>query len=618
MATALKMSDTDLCEFRKTERAAFAIVSTGRRSSASSDQQITVVCDANLYNRAELQKTAGVDTQATDASLIAALYLKQGQSFLDLLRGAFALAIWDEGERVALLARDRLGVCPLYHTLGLPDLVFASYPRGIFASGRIGREIDNEAIFEYMNYSAVPAPRTAFRKIAKVNPGECVVWKNGETQTRRYWQMQYPEDAVGSQKRLAEDLYARLEDSVRVSSVGLDLNRTGCFLSGGTDSSSIAGLFGRIHKRPANTFSIGFGESAYDELYYAHVAVQHFKTNHHEYTVTPRDAYEAIPKIVEGYDEPFGNPSAIPAYCCSRLARDCGMDVVLAGDGGDELFGGNERYLTNEMYARYCGLPAVVRRGAIEPIVRGFRHASGFFEKLQRHISRAYVLNPDRYSSDRFVQEFPLSQIIGPALADPGDRLATVRRYYASAPASSDLNRLLFIDVNMTLGDEDVPKVMRTAELAGIEVRFPYLDHLLAEFSGRIPVDLKIRGFKQRYLFKLATSQLLPDAILRKKKHGFGVPIGIWLKTDPDLRKLCREVLLDARTYQRGYFRRQFIEQVMADSDNDNNPHSHYHGDLLYLFLILELWHRQHMDQDCQVGLPSIDLHPVGPSPGPA
>jgi asparagine synthase (glutamine-hydrolysing) len=387
-----------------------------------------------------------------------------------------------------------------------------------------------------------------------------------------------------------------LEDSVRVTSSGLDLDRTGCFLSGGTDSSSITGLFGRIHCRPANTFSIGFAEGDFNELYYAHVAVEHYKTNHHEYTVTPEDAYHVIPKIAEWYDEPFGNSSAIPAYWCSKLARDHGMAVLLAGDGGDELLGGNERYLTNEFYVRYGALPALVRRGAIEPIVSSFRHYSAFFEKLQRHINQAYRPNPDRYGNDRFVYEFPISQVVGAALPQNGDRLATVRRYYSSAPAASDLNRLLFIDVHMTLGDEDIPKVIRTAEMAGVEVRFPYLDHVLAEFSGSLPVDLKIRGFKQRYLFKQATSNLLPIAILKKKKHGFGVPIGAWVKTDPKLRNLTREVLLDARTYQRGFFRKEFVEQLMANADDSNNPHSRYHGNLLYQFLMLELWYRQHIE----------------------
>jgi asparagine synthase (glutamine-hydrolysing) len=595
MATALKLTDTDVCDFDTAGGCGFGTVAVARRSSAFSDQQITVVCDADLYNLPDLRRIAGADAQGTCAELIAVLYLQRGQSLLDLLRGAFALAIWDGRERALLLARDRLGICPLHYGVASSDFVFASYPRGIFASGRIDAEIDPEAILEYINYNVVPAPRSAFRKITKVNPGECVLW-NGELRLSHYWQMKYPEDAIGSHKQLADELYARLEDSVRVTSSGLNPDRTGCFLSGGTDSSSITGLFGRIHGQPANTFSIGFAEGDFNELYYARVAVQHYKTNHHEYTVTPQDAYNVIPKIAEWYDEPFGNSSAIPTYWCSKLARDHGMDVLLAGDGGDELLGGNERYLTNEIYARYRKLPALVRRGAIEPIVSSFRHHSDFFEKVQRHIDQAYIPNPERYDNHRFVHEFPMLQIIGPALPHNGDHLATVRGYYSSALASSDLNRLMFIDVNMILGDDDIPKVMRTSESAGIEVRFPYLDHLLAEFSGRIPVDLKIRWFKQRYLFKQATSTLLPREILRKKKHGFGVPIGVWVRTDPKLRSLSRDVLLDPRTYQRGFFRREFVEQLMANAEDSNNAHSRYYGNLLYLFLILELWYRQHIE----------------------
>ena len=382
---------------------------------------------------------------------------------------------------------------------------------------------------------------------------------------------------------------------MRITSRDLDPSTTGCYLSGGTDSSSIVGLLTKINGGPTNTFSIGFTEDHFNELAFARIAAQQFRSSHHELTVRPADALEAIPKIAAIYDEPFGNSSAIPSYCCARFAREQGMSVLLGGDGGDELFGGNERYRTSEMYAAYLKLPAVVRRLAIEPVAAGLQSIK-IMAKVQRHIERAHLPNPDRYAIDRFVQEFPLEEIAGPELPHNGDRLATVRRHYAAAPASSELNRLLFIDIKMTMGDDDIPKVVRTAELAGINVRFPYLDHVLAELSGRIPSKLKVYRMKQRYIFKLATKDLLPAAILGKRKHGFGIPIGVWLKTDPALRSMSQDVLLDPKTYQRGYFRKQFVQKLIEYLDRDNTPFSRYYGEVLYVLLILELWHRQHVD----------------------
>ena len=268
------------------------------------------------------------------------------------------------------------------------------------------------------------------------------------------------------------------------------------------------------------------------------------------------------------------------------------MQVLLAGDGGDELFGGNERYRTQQIFLAYHFLPLSLRR-LMEPLV--FASPSvGVFRKAQRYIQRANTPNPERYCSSRLLQTFAAREVLGSRMPDlNGDVLAVMRRYYDRAPARSEMNRLLYIDIKMTLGDEDLPKVVRTAELAGIEARFPLLDHMLAEFSGRLPASLKVRRLQKRYLFKRATRDLLPRQILAKKKHGFGLPIGVWLKTDPQLRGMSRDILFDPLTYQRGYFRRGFIEQLISNMEQDTTP---YYGDLLWSFLMLELWHRRHVD----------------------
>lgn len=596
MASCLQIGDSRRHEIRTCRGVGFATASSTQSESAIADDPLLLVAfDGDLYNQPELWKSLGATSPRTTGELISQLYLRHGHSFLELLRGAFSLAIWDKNASTLVLGRDRFGIRPLCYSLGSSEIVFASHPRGILASGRVSLDVDVDAIFEYINCYVVPSPRTAFRHMAKLNPGEYLIWKDGNARTARYWEMTYPENAVGSPKQLAEELLHQLEDSVRITSRELDPSTTGCYLSGGTDSSSIVGLLTKITGRSTNTFSIGFTEDHFNELGFARIAANRFNSRHHELTVRPEDAMEAIPKIAAIYDEPFGNSSAMPAYCCARFAREQGMSVLLGGDGGDELFGGNERYRTHEMYAMYFKLPAVVRRLAIEPVAAALQGIK-VMGKLQRQIQMAHLPNPDRYGIGRFIQEFPLEEIVGPALPPDGDRLATTRRHYGAAPASSELNRLLYIDMKMTIGDEDVPKVVRTAELAGINARFPYLDHVLAELSGCIPAKLKVYGLKQRYIFKMATKNLLPAAILGKRKHGFGIPIGLWLKTEPALRAMSRDVLLDPRTYQRGYFRRQFVEKLMESSDQDNTLFSRYYGELLYMLLMLELWHRQHVD----------------------
>ncbi len=594
MVSNLAMAPNDISEQWSAEQAGFAAVSSMGATSVFGSHPLMVACDAEIYNRRELEASLGpLSSPLSDAAFIGLLYERAGESFLNQLRGAFAIAIWDRRSATLLLARDRFGIKPLCYAGDHAQLIFASHPRGIFASQRLARRPAIRAIASYLNYNNVPAPDTAFEGVRKVMPGQCLVWKNGKTNSTQYWELQYTEESNSSVQELAGELLSRIEESVRVTSQDLDAQGAGCFLSGGTDSSTLVGLFSRIHHHPAHAFSIGFAEGRFDELSYARLAASHFQTPHTTAILTPADAYQVIPKIVGAYDEPYANSSAIPTYWCARMAKELGIAVMLAGDGGDELFGGNERYRTDKVFQLYHRVPRTVRR-VLEPAVFAGPARVPLFRKAQRYIRFSNTPNPERYCAWRLLQVFAPSQVLGPSMPPlNGDVLAAMRRHYRNAPAKSELNRLLYVDIKMTLGDDDLPKVVRTAELAGISVRFPYLDHPLAEFSGRIPASLKVRGLEKRYLFKRATRSLLPPAILNKKKHGFGLPIGLWLKTDPQLRAMAREILLDPRTYQRGYFQRLFIEHLFAELEKDETP---YFGDLLWTFLMLELWHRRHVE----------------------
>jgi asparagine synthase (glutamine-hydrolysing) len=559
---------------------------------------LIVACDADIANQADLASTLSSSKPISNAAeLVGSLYQKKAISFLKRIRGSFSLAIWDEKENQLLLAVDPFGVRPLCYAGGPEQITFASYPGALFQSGCVEKRVDPRAIASYLNFYVVLAPQCAFAGISKVLPGSVVFWKAGSVRTERYWDLQYTEDARSSTDRLACELLALMDDSVRTYSVDRAGAQLGCFLSGGTDSSSIAGLLARSGKRPVQTFSIGFGEDRFNELEYAHIAARHFQTQHRESVLTPEETLRIIPKVVAAFDEPFANASAIPTYFCSSLAKNSGVDVMLAGDGGDELFGGNSRYSTDKIFQLYHEIPALLRRWLIEPAVDGFPISFGLLEKARRYIRRANAGHPDRGAEYQPLRYFPPELVLAPGMPYRNgheDVLAIPRAYHRDAPAHSELNRQLYVDIKITLGDNDLPKVVRTAEMAGINVRFPYLDPPLADFSGRLPANLKLRGFEKRYLFKRATRDLLPEAILKKKKHGFGLPIGVWVKSDPKLRSWAEDVLHDPRTYQRGYFQREFVERLFKEMDLDNS--STFFGDMMWLFLMLELWHRQHVE----------------------
>jgi len=554
---------------------------------------LVVCCDADLWNAAELSTRAGV-AKPSVALAIAVLYEQLGERVLDELRGAFALAISDARSSRVLIAVDPMGIRSLVFSASREQLCFASQPRGLFAMGRVSKEVNPHAIGSFLTFTVVPAPETAYLNVNRLEPGTVLTWSPEGIRQRRYWDMVYPEDARGSTSALAIRLLEHMRASVGASTQGVDVGRLGCFLSGGTDSSSVVGLLTQYTSAPVNTFSIGFDEEAFNELHYADIAVKHFGTRHHEARISAAAAFDTVRQVVEAYDEPFGNASIIPTYHCLRLAREAGVTTMLAGDGGDELFGGNERYRTDQFYQIYLRLPDVARK-AIEPLLFRMPDFVPQVARAKRYVNACNQGNPERYCSWLLTRRYPPSELLGPAvaLANGRDMLADMRRHFAAAKATSELNRLLYVDVKMTLGDNDLPKVTRAAELLGMRVRFPYLDRSLAEFTGSLRADLKVRGLRKRYLFKRATANLLPRDILEKKKHGFGLPVGMWLKTDPKFRSLARDVLLDSRTYQRGYFQRAFVERLFARLEADDAV---YYGDSLWLFLMLELWHRKHIE----------------------
>jgi len=552
-----------------------------------------VATDLDISNLETLQARTGA---ASPACMLRELHRREGTGFPARLRGAFAVALWLPAERRLLLVTDRFGLRRLYYSVTTDGVAFSSRARGPLALPGTSRELEPDAIYASMNFGTVPAPQTMYRAVRRLPPGHALVWKDGRATVERYWDMAYPERRI-TRAAAAQAVLHRTGEAVREALHGSDPKHTGAFLSGGTDSSTIVGLMSRLNGERVNAFSIGFHEDRYNELAYAELAVRHFDAAHYTQLVTADDAFVCLPDLVEAYDEPFGNNSVIPTYLCARLARETGMRLLLAGDGGDEIFGGNDRYRRERILARYGLIPTPFRRGLIEPLLRVLPSAGlNLVGKAQRYVERASLPNPDRFYASEFFVAQQRARLLHPDFlaAITGDwPLEVARSHYRAVRASSELNRLLYVDLKITLGDNDLFKVTRTAELAGIAVRFPMLDHALVEFTGTLPARYKVRGTEMRHLFKRAFANLLPHQILTKVKHGFGLPASDWLKTHRGFRELARDTLLSERCCARGYFAPGALQWLFGLHDADRTP---YYGDMLWNLLMLELWHQYHWD----------------------
>jgi asparagine synthase (glutamine-hydrolysing) len=523
-------------------------------------------------------------------------YRRDGFRFLAGLRGAFALALWWPGSRRLLLAADRFGIRRLYYAATPEGVAFGTRVSVPLALPGTTRAVDTEAVYSYLNFSTIPAPQTIYRAVRRLPPGHFLEWEDGRLRVEPYWEMRYTERAV-SRASASASLRRHTEEAVGDALSGADPKHTGAFLSGGTDSSTVVGLMTRLTGERVNAFSIGFHEARYDELQYAELTARHFDAAHYTRVVTADDAFGCLPEVLEAYDEPFGDNSALPSFLCARLARETGMRLLLAGDGGDEIFGGNDRYRREQVLARYHLIPGAIRHRLIEPILSAVTPGRmDLLGKAQRYVGRASLPNPDRFFSTEFFIARERLRLLHPdflAAVTPDGPVQIARRHFAAVTARSELNRLLYVDLRIAIGDNDLFKVTRMAELAGIAVRFPMLDPRLVEFTATLPGWHKVRGTEKRYLFKRAFSTLLPAATLTKVKHGFGLPISGWLRSHGPFRELARDTLLSRQSRERGYFMPGVMEELFRLHEDDRTP---FYGDLLWSLLMLELWHRHHGD----------------------
>jgi asparagine synthase (glutamine-hydrolysing) len=548
-------------------------------------ERLVVVCGQAWFSDARLSESA---RRRGLARAIGEGYAERGAEVLKLLAGSFSLAILDGAARKALLATDRMAARPLCHAAEERKLVFGSTLDAIGAYPGAMAQIRPQAIYEYFHFHVIPGPDTVYVGRSRLEPGTFLAWDNGNHHVAPYWRPEFIEDEKRPFATLKEEFVALLRKSVGQA---IEDGKTGAFLSGGTDSSTVAGMMRQVTGEAPRTFSIGFDAEGFDEVGYARIAARRFGTRHKEYYVTPDDVVSAIPRIAAVHDQPFGNSSAVPTYYCAKLARDDGVDTLLGGDGGDELFGGNARYATQYLYSLYSDLPQPLRQGVLEPLI-GLLPEVRLVGKARRYIAHASMPMPARYDHYNLLERLGPQNVFSAEFLDSVNRAAPaaqVEQAYRSSNAASLINRMLALDFKYTLADNDLPKVVRSSELAGVAVRFPLLHDELVAFSARLAPALKLRGVRLRYFFKKALQDFLPPEIIRKTKHGFGLPFGRWLQSHEPLRQVAMASLADLK--KRRIVRAEFMDELTSVHVKS---HANYYGTMVWILMMLEQWLKQH------------------------
>ncbi len=562
-------------------------LATGRQPIANEDGTVWTVFNGEIYNfpelRAELAARGHVFRTAADTEVIVHLYEDLGLRFLERLRGMFALAVWDARRRRLVLARDRLGIKPLYWAETRDGLLFGSELKAVLAGGA-PRDVDRQALHDYLSLNYVPGPRSIFTAVRKLPPGHLLVCERGDIHVRRWWRLAWTPATRRSDEDAAAELRALLRDTVRahlLSDVPL-----GVFLSGGVDSSTIVALMREVSGQRIRTFSIGFDEASYDELAGARTVAERFATEHHELVVRP-DAVELVPALVRHFDEPFADSSAVPVYCVSRLARDH-VTVVLSGEGGDEVFAGYETYAAWRLAEWYRRLPRPLSRVTIPALVRrlpvSHRRVS-FDYKAKRFVAGALLPPADAHLAWKEVFDEPAKARLYAGGAD--GLLPSVRLYrdaFAECDAPEVLARLLHVDQTLYLPDDILVKADRMTMAHSLEGRVPFVDHRVVELAASLPAALKIRGLTKKYVLRRAMGDVLPPGVVGGPKRGFNVPIPVWLSGE--LRDLVHDVLSPKRVREAGFFDPAAVTALVEDHERRRHDRSRP----VWSLLMFTLW----------------------------
>jgi asparagine synthase (glutamine-hydrolysing) len=580
-------------------------VAGGHQPMPNEDRTIWISYNGEVYNHRDLRP--GLERQghtyrtACDTETIIHLYEEHGAGAVEYLRGMFAFAIWDAGRGCLLLARDRLGIKPLYYAVTADGAIyFASEIKAILESGAVSPELNYAALSDYASNRSTSGEDTLFRDIKRLLPGHTLNWRDGDIEVKRYWDLSFAKpDRPQSEPEYVERFKELFYESVRLRLMA-DVP-IGMFLSGGIDSSAIAAAMSEMVAEPIKTFSVGFVEREANELLYARAVAQRFGTEHHEIIVSPAQFFEALPKLVYQEDEPLAHPSSVPLNFVSDLAAQH-VKVVLTGEGSDELLGGYEKYrrtLFNIALGRaYSNVVPAGVRDQVKRAVNSLNGASG----IRRKLSRTFLtLNPD--IQEIYFDNFSVfSRSMQKRLFTPQarERMGPLDPYRRNLDHMSDcdsqalLDQLLAADLKTYL-QELLMKQDQMSMAASIESRVPFLDHKLVEFAARLPVSMKVRGITTKYILRRAIEGVLPKQVVTRKKMGFPVPIGRWLRGE--FSHILDDYVLGERARRRDIFDESFVGELVARHRSGED-----HSERLWALINLEIWHRRFLDREEAAG----------------
>jgi len=565
-------------------------LSGGHQPIRNEDASVWVVFNGEIYNylelRAELISRGHVFYTETDTETIVHAYEEWGEEGFSRLRGMFGIALWDRRTRTLLLARDRVGIKPLHFAEVDGALIFGSEIKSILASETIEPHLDAASLEHYLAFLYTPRDASMFSGIQKLPPGHLLRWNDGRVAIRPYWRIPETESFTGTLDEATASLETLLSDAVRshlVSDVPL-----GALLSGGVDSSLVVGLMAKASPRAIKTFSIGFDEPAFDELDAARRVAREFGTDHHEMVVRP-NAIEIVDRLVDHFDEPFGDSSAIPTWYVSQIARRH-VTVVLSGDGGDELFGGYDRYLPHPRVASFDAVAGGFGRHAaarVWPLLPHGLKGKNFLRHVAQDPRGRYIESLSFFRSDEMPDLLTRDMYDSGRLAERSKAIQDVFNRHASLSWPSQMMRF---DLETYLPEDILTKVDRMSMAHSIESRVPLLDHHVVTFAASLPSHMKLQGGERKRVLKRVAASVLPAEILTRRKQGFAVPLDTWFRSS--LREFVVDTLQSRLTRQRGYFQPRFIDRVLGEHLSGQRDHSLR----LWQLVMFELWHRRYLD----------------------
>jgi len=579
-------------------------VAGGHQPISSEDGQVVVVCNGEIYNfrqlRRELEAAGHRFATHSDSEVAVHAYEQHGDAFLDKLDGMFGLALWDRRRRRLIVARDAIGIKPIYYRLDGRELMFASEAKALLAVPGVPTRLDQAALAQYLSVGYVAAPNAIFEGMSKLEPGTALIAEGGQVRKHRYYRLPAQIDGSRSEQQWVEAVRAEIERSVSdqmVSDVPI-----GAFLSGGIDSSAVVAFMSRHSSQPVKTYSIGFqgstGAQLYNELPYARQVAEQFGTDHHEIVVQP-DVATLLPDLIWHMDEPISDAAFITTYLVSKFARQ-DVTVILSGVGGDELFGGYKRYLDEHYRSLYRRIPGPIRSGLMAPLAQllpSDRH-SPLLNKLR--LAKAFIAADSLPFEERYrayMQVFDADERRALLKSHPALFDDCIARGFADSQAKEPLRQLMDVDFATQLPDDLLMLTDKMSMAVSLECRVPLLDQRLVELAAGMPGSLKMRGGELKHVMKRALAGVLPDSILHREKRGFGAPMGAWLRVE--LAPVLRDVLSRESVTRRGLLDPDAVERTIREHEQQKADRT----DHLLALINLEIWCRLYLDGQSAAGV---------------